>query len=74
MKTDKTKEPKKSVHKINIDDLPDLGDDTGSQMGDTKVFMDLPLEDEDFEFHPDYDELGLFDEDLIQEPLPASSR
>lgn len=74
MKTDKTKEPKKSVHKINIDDLPDLGDDTGSQMGDTKVFMDLPLEDEDFEFRPDYDELGLFDEDLIQEPLPASSR
>lgn len=41
-------------------------DDSKKQMP-----LDLPMED-DFEFHPDYDELGFFDAPLIQEPKKKS--
>ena len=76
MKQDEKNEtPKKSVRKINIDDLPkrpvkkNTGSDEGDAMGETKVFRDLPLNDgEDFEFQPDFDTMDFFDEDILQEP------
>ena len=76
MKRDEKNEtPKKSVRKINIDDLPkrpvkkNTGSDEGDAMGETKVFRDLPLNDgEDFEFQPDFDTMDFFDEDILQEP------
>ena len=68
MKRDEKNEtPKKSVRKINIDDLPKrpvkkiTGSDEGDAMGETKVFRDLPLNDgEDFEFQPDFDTMDFF--------------
>ena len=76
MKRDEKNEtPKKSVRKINIDDLPkrpvkkNTGSDEGDAMGETKVFRDLPLNDgEDFEFQPDFDTMDFFDEKILQEP------
>lgn len=73
MKQDKKSETtKKSVRKINIDDLPNesvrksSGDIRKDSMGETKVFRDLPVnDDEDFEFEPDFDEMNFFDEEMI---------
>ena len=40
-----------------------------NSMGETKIFSDLPLNDgEDFEFHPDFDEFGFFEDEIIREP------
>lgn len=83
MKTDETKETKKkSVRKINIDDMPKesgadgFGKKENASMGETKVFEDLPLNDgEDFEFQPDFDEFGFFEDDILQEPqIPKERR
>lgn len=73
MKQDKKSETtKKSVRKINIDDLPNesvrksSGDIRKDSMGETKVFRDLLVnDDEDFEFEPDFDEMNFFDEEMI---------
>jgi len=66
---------KKSVRKINIDDMPKentvkhSGGNDKNSMGETKIFSDLPLNDgEDFEFHPDFDEFGFFEDEIIREP------
>ena len=75
MKRDEKNETtKKSVRKINIDDLPKepvkrgSESDAGDSMGETKVFMDLPLNDgEDFEFQPDFDTMDFFDEEILPE-------
>lgn len=76
MKRDEMKETKKkSVRKINIDDMPKentvkhSGRNDKNSMGETKIFSDLPLNDgEDFEFHPDFDEFGFFEDEIIREP------
>ena len=76
MKRDEMKETKKkSVRKINIDDMPKentvkhSGGNDKNSMGETKIFSDLPLNDgEDFEFHPDFDEFGFFEDEIIREP------
>ena len=69
MKKDEMNETtKKSIRKINIDDLPKSDDQTADLKGDTQVWDDLPLEDE-FEFHPDYDEMGFFEDDFAKEPV-----
>ena len=69
MKKDEMNETtKKSIRKINIDDLPKSEDQTADLKGDTQVWDDLPLEDE-FEFHPDYDEMGFFEDDFAKEPV-----
>ena len=79
MKRDKKSETmKKSVRKINIDDLPNESvrkssrDIPKGSMGETKVFRDLPVNDgEDFEFEPDFepdfDGMNFFDEEIIPE-------
>ena len=53
MKRDETKVTKKSVRKMNIDDLP-------------------VNDGEDFEFHPDFDEFGFFEEPETKEEYLAS--
>ena len=76
MKRDEMKETKKkSVRKINIDDMPEKntvkhsGRNDKNSMGETKIFSDLPLNDEeDFEFHPDFDEFGFYEDEIIREP------
>ena len=72
MKRDeKNRTTKKSIRKVNIDDVStDMNRSDKFAKADSKKFetsMDFMNED-DFEFHMDFDELGIWDEDFIQEP------
>ena len=66
-------EKKKSIRKLNIDDVSkDMGQSKRHQGGSKKqIPLDLPMDD-DFEFHPDFDDLGFLDDSLIQEPKNKS--
>jgi peptidoglycan glycosyltransferase len=72
-KDEKNEMPKKSVRKINIDEIPEDSFEEGK--GDTKIFTDLPLNDgEDFEFHPDFDDMDFWEDTRIEEPKVRSGR
>lgn len=73
MKRDEmNKTSKKSIRKINIDDVLKDTNKSVRQSKQVETSGDLPIE-EDFEFHPDFDELGFLDEELIQEPKKTKS-
>ena len=62
---------RKTVRKINIDDVPkpdtskSADESRKASMGDTKIFRDLPVNDgEEFEFHPDFDTMDFFEDAL----------
>lgn len=75
MKRDeKNEKTRKSVRKIDIDDMTDSGrkrssgNRTSFSSGDTKIFRDLPVNDgEDFEFSPDFDTLDFFEDDMFSD-------
>lgn len=72
---------RKTVRKINIDDVPKTDtskkadssrNTSGASMENTKVFTDLPINDgEEFEFHTDFDTMDFFGEDpeSIEDPV-----
>lgn len=62
---------KKSIRKLNIDDVSEdmSQSDKRTQRVDKKIgeSMDLMM-DEDFEFHPDFDEYGFLDDEWLSNP------
>lgn len=71
-KDEKNEKGKKSIRKLNLDDMPRTSKKMERSSERNSISDDYLNENEDFQFQPDYDALDFLDDEFIEEPIKRS--